>query len=107
MVIDTESVQAAIRDVAEANGARLAPLFGSYARGTATRRSDVDVIFVEQTSARFLDRLAKYFDPLSERLAAPVEVFVYTPDEFRRMRDGFFLRRALSEGITVYEHGKL
>ena len=106
-MIDTESVEAAIRSIAESNGARLALLFGSYARGTQTERSDVDVIFVEETSARFLDRLAKYFDPLSRRLPVAVEVFVYTPDEFRRMRDRPFLRRALAEGTSVYEQGEL
>ena len=106
-MIDTKSVEDAVRDVARANGAKLAVLFGSFARGTQTRRSDVDAIFVEQTPARFLDRLARYFDPLTERLPVPVEVFVYTPEEFRRMKDRPFLRRALSEGITVYEQGEL
>jgi predicted nucleotidyltransferase len=106
-MIDTQLVRDAICDVARANGAKLALLFGSYARGTQTDRSDVDVIFVEETSARFLDRLAKYFDPLCDRLPAPIEVLVYTPDEFRRMKDGFFLRRALAEGIRVYEQGEL
>ena len=31
-------------------------LFGSLARGNATRRSDVDLILIQQTDKRFLDR---------------------------------------------------
>ena len=104
MILDADTIRKAVCEVAQTNGASLAVLFGSYARGTATRRSDVDVIFVEDTDARFLDRLSKYMDPLVDRLRASVEVLVYTPDEFERMRKRAFVRRALEEGIVLYEH---
>ena len=103
-MVSLESVEQAIREVAQANGATLALLFGSYARGTQTQHSDVDVIFVEPTSDRFMARLARYFDPLSERLPVAVEVLVYTPEEFQRMKQGPFVGRAVAEGIKVYEH---
>lgn len=97
----------AIRDaavrVSEANGARLAILFGSYARGTATPRSDIDLIFVEDTDLPFLRRLDRYFDPLADMLHAAVETLVYTPDEFERMRERVFIKRAVEEGIVLYE----
>ena len=103
MVQDLEAIKQAVSEIAKANGASLAVLFGSYARGTATKRSDVDVIFVEDTDARFLDRLGRYMDPLYDRLKTGVEVFVYTPAEFERMKERSFVRRALTEGIRVYE----
>ena len=103
MVHDLEAVKQAVSEIARANGASLAVLFGSYARGTATKRSDVDVIFVEETDARFLDRLGKYMGPLFDRLRTGVEVLVYTPAEFERMKSRSFVRRALAEGIVVYE----
>lgn len=90
--------------MAEANGAKLAVLFGSYARGTATTRSDVDLIFVEDTDLPFLKRIDRYFDPLVDMLRAPVETLVYTPDEFERMKLRPFITRALREGIVLYEH---
>ena len=31
-------------------------VFGSFARGEATRRSDLDLILVQETGKRFLDR---------------------------------------------------
>lgn len=102
-VLDLERIREAVAEIARANGASLALLFGSYARGTATKRSDVDVIFVEETDARFLDRLDRYMGPLYDRLRTGVEVLVYTPAEFERMKDRGFVRRALREGVLVYE----
>ena len=81
----------------------MAVLFGSYARGTATDRSDVAIIFVEETGLRFLERLDRYFDPLVDRLKAHVEAFVYSPEEFERVKDRPFIRRALEEGVVLYE----
>lgn len=89
--------------MARKNRAELAILFGSYARGTATRDSDVDLIFVEDTHDRFLTRLDRYFDPLSERLRTGLEVLVYTPAEFDRMKKRPFVRGALKEGIVIFE----
>ena len=101
--VNLEGIRKAAREVAELNGARLAVLFGSHARGTATAGSDVDMIFVEETEDRFLDRLARYTDPLLDHLGPPVEVFVYTPEEFERMKEGAFVGRALEEGMVLYE----
>ena len=103
MVLELGAIKEAVTEVAKANGASMAVLFGSYARGTATKRSDVDVIFVEETDARFLDRLGKYMNPLYDRLRTGVEVLVYTPAEFERMKERSFVRRALREGVLVYE----
>ncbi len=94
----------AVTLVAARNGASLALLFGSYARGTATHRSDVDVIFVENTDERFLDRLGRYMNPLMDELNTAVEVLVYTPEEFTLMKERSFVKRALKEGVVLYEH---
>jgi hypothetical protein len=36
-----------------------------------------------------------------------VDVFVYTPDEFIKMKKGFFIQRALQEGVVILESRKL
>lgn len=102
-MLDIDIIKDAVADVVRAKKPRMALLFGSYARGTATRRSDVDLIFVEETGKRYIERLDDYFIPLSRRLKTGVEVFVYTPDEFESMKDGPFLKRALEEGIGLHE----
>ena len=96
-------IKTAIHDIAVSNGAHRAILFGSYARGTATRHSDIDIVFVEETAEPFLKRMDKYLYPLLDMLREPVEVMVYTPDEFSRMQGGPFMKRILAEGIIVYE----
>ncbi len=93
--------------IAEENGAELAILFGSYGRGTASRRSDVDVIFVEQTDDPFLRRIDRYLSPIIDRLRLAADVFVYTPKEFMRMRESFFVRKAISDGVVVFERRKV
>ena len=98
-----QAIVSAVRDAAIRCGARKAVLFGSWARRTPTARSDVDALFVEDTSARYLDRLDKYLADLWRSLRKSCDVFVYTPEEFARMAEKPFVRRALSEGIVAYE----
>jgi predicted nucleotidyltransferase len=102
-VVEWETVADAVRETARACGAEKAIVFGSFARGTATAHSDLDVLFVEQTSARFLDRLERYMRLLFDRLGIPAEVLVYTPDEYERMQGGPFMSRIAREGRLVYE----
>jgi uncharacterized protein len=102
-MLSLNTIRRHVRQVARSNGAQRAVLFGSFARGTASAHSDVDLFFVEATDQPFLKRLGRYLDPLSDRLKAGVEILVYTPDEFTRMRDKPFIRRALQEGIVLYE----
>lgn len=46
-MLDQHTIRRVVAEVARLNGARKAILFGSYARGTATAHSDVDLLFVE------------------------------------------------------------
>ena len=79
-------------------------LFGSRARGEASRHSDVDLILVQRTDWRFLDR----YDPLlyELNLALPevaVDLLIYTPEELAHMANRRFVARALREGQVIYE----
>jgi predicted nucleotidyltransferase len=85
-------------------GVLRAVVFGSLASGDATRRSDLDLIVVVSTNKRFLDR---YDDLLSEiSLAVPgrdVDLLIYTPEELDGMTERPFVRKALQQGVTIYE----
>jgi len=96
-----------IAQVARQNGALKAIVFGSYARGTSTCHSDLDVLIIENTSQPFLERIGRYFDALTDRLGPAVEVLVYTPSEIEQIKHRPFIQRALTEGIVVYESGKI
>jgi uncharacterized protein len=86
-------------------GVRPAILFGSCARGAQSRRSDVDLILVMDTSDRFLkrhDRVRGVYECLR---GIPTDILIYTPDELHRMAHRPFLRRALAEGKVIYGDG--
>jgi predicted nucleotidyltransferase len=76
-------------------------LFGSAARGEISPRSDVDLIIVQRTDRRFLDRLDEMY-----RLLLPAvgcDILVYTPEEFERLRtERPFVRRAVAEGVCLH-----
>ncbi|HLE96899.1 MAG TPA: nucleotidyltransferase domain-containing protein [Candidatus Thermoplasmatota archaeon] len=82
-------------------GVRQAFLVGSLARGEVGITSDLDLVIVQETSKRFLDRAAEWTDILEPRCA--VDLFVYTPEEFATLRDRPFLRHALADGRSLLE----
>ncbi|MBU1662305.1 MAG: nucleotidyltransferase domain-containing protein [Chloroflexi bacterium] len=79
-------------------------LFGSWARGEATRRSDVDLILVQNTEKRFLERYDGIFYEMNKVIAdRVVELLIYTPDELAAISHRPFIARALKEGKVIYE----
>ena len=81
-------------------------LFGSAARGDMDEYSDLDVLVVKRTEVRFLERLVEAASYIT--LRRHVDVFVYTPEEFRDMvEDGNpFIESALRGGRIVYEKAR-
>ena len=59
-------------------------LFGSYPAGTATAWSDLDVLVVCDTQEPFVERPRAFADLLD--LGVPVDLLVYTPAEFARLK---------------------
>jgi predicted nucleotidyltransferase len=74
-------------------------LFGSYARGRRDLFTDLDLLVVMDSDEEFVSRSAR----LRQRLAAGVDMdlLVYNPREFERMRHRGFVRRALETGRTL------
>ena len=78
-------------------------LFGSRARGEEDQYSDVDLVIVKETDERFLDRISSVYEILQPICA--IDVLVYTPDEFERMRQegNPFVEKVLQDGMVIYE----
>jgi len=87
-----------------AAGAKRAIVFGSHARGEADVWSDLDLVIVADTDLPFLDRF-RAFRGLYDAYPYPMEILVYTPDEFDRMveDENAFLEQVLKGGIAIYE----
>jgi len=100
---------ASIRSILEESPVRVAILYGSFARGEANERSDVDlaVDFEESLSSvqRTQARLA-LIDQMSRKLrkdAVDVVPLSRMPEEFRRevLADGILLIGSIEEGQDV------
>jgi uncharacterized protein len=74
-------------------------LFGSLARGDLHIGSDIDLIVVKNTEKKFLDRLDEFYLDASE----PLDILVYTPEEFEEMKERPFIKKALMEGRILHE----
>jgi len=74
-------------------------LFGSLARGDVDNTSDIDLIVVKKTDKKFLDRLDEFYEDVN----VAMDVLVYTPEEFRRIKDRKFIKTVNEEGRILYE----
>jgi predicted nucleotidyltransferase len=79
-------------------------VFGSLARGDASRRSDLDLIVIQETEKRFLDRYEGLLKEIVQAVSGrDVDLLIYTPQEFAQMADRPFIAAALREGKVIYE----
>jgi len=84
-------------------GAERVVLFGSYARGTVSEDSDVDLLVICSFEGKSVDQSVRIRMKLRPQFA--VDLLVRTPDKVRqRMEMGDdFLREILEEGKVLYE----
>jgi predicted nucleotidyltransferase len=82
-------------------------LFGSYARGEATRDSDIDLLVVEDepfgASRSRRGELRRIRRALS-RFRVPKDILLYSRDEVRQWRPALnhVIGRAYREGVVLY-----
>jgi len=78
-------------------------LFGSYARGTPTRDSDVDLLIIMPVSGSKREKRIEIGVALHD-IRIPKDIIVATPDEVERRKNlvGTIIRPALEEGKVLY-----
>jgi predicted nucleotidyltransferase len=102
--LTVELVQKCLTPVFRHYGILKAVVFGSVARGEPSPYSDVDLILVQNTEKRFLDRYEGIsFDLAKAFPYAVIEALIYTPEEMTRMQKRRFIATALYEGKVIYE----
>jgi len=84
-------------------GAEKVVLFGSYARGTVTEDSDVDLLVIGPFEGRSVDRSVEIRMKLRPRF--PVDLLIRTAEKVQqRIQMGDeFMREILEEGKVLYE----
>jgi len=79
-------------------------LFGSLANGKVQEWSDIDLVVIKETKARFIKRMQEVGLMTSPRLG--VDFIVYTPEEFENMikDDNYFIKdEVLKKGKVLYD----
>jgi predicted nucleotidyltransferase len=99
-----EAFLTVLRPLLREQGARAAWVFGSHARDEADAHSDIDLIVVAPTDRPQVERFRDYLPAILEA-GVGVDLFVYTPGEFERMKaeERPFLTTALEGAKLVYE----
>jgi predicted nucleotidyltransferase len=88
------------------HGILKAVLFGSFARGRQSKKSDIDLILIQETSKPYFERFEGLLQELDGVIPGrDLEVFVYTPEELGRISHRKFIQQALQEGKVIYESG--
>jgi len=100
----SETLPRAVKHIAENLNPDKIILFGSYAHGTPTPDSDVDLLVVMRTEASSSDRSWSVSRLLIPR-PFPVDILVHTPHELSQAikKGDFFLEDVLSQGKVLYE----
>ncbi len=79
-------------------------IFGSHARGQASRHSDLDIMVIKDTDAGQFDRIREVSELVRPR-PLPLDILVKTPEEIEhRLEIGdCFIREIMDEGVVAYE----
>jgi len=102
--MDTSLLQKRLNPVFKKHKIRKAILFGSFARGESSSRSDVDLILVKKTRQRFFDRYDSILLELNKALPEQgVDALIYTAEELEALKGRSFIAQALKEGKVLYE----
>jgi predicted nucleotidyltransferase len=88
----------------EKQGVLKAVIFGSFARKTQSRKSDLDLMIIVPTKERFFERY-EAFNEIFELIPGPaIDMLIYTPEEFKNISHRAFIQNIVKEGATIYEH---
>lgn len=100
----SETLPEAVQRIVQALRPEKIILFGSYACGTPTPDSDVDLLVVMETEARAVDRYLAVSQLLVPRPFA-VDILVKTPQEIQRAltQGDFFIEEIVTQGKVLYE----
>lgn len=102
--INIEKITERLTPIFMKNNVEKAILFGSSARGTQTRKSDLDLVIVLKTDKRFFDRYDDFEEIHNVVKGFSVDMLIYSPEELMRISHRKFIKTILSKGKVIYEH---
>lgn len=105
-MVAMNDIQAVVDRIAEAYDPECVVLFGSYARGTATSDSDVDLLVILSFEGKSFWKSLEITNRVNPPFA--VDVLARRPDDTqRRYAQGDpLIREALDQGRVLYERSR-
>ncbi|MEA3399952.1 MAG: nucleotidyltransferase domain-containing protein [Armatimonadota bacterium] len=99
-----QQVQEVVDRIVEGYDPEKIIIFGSFARGTWTEDSDLDLLVIKDTDARWLDRVVEVSGFCTPRLLS-MDIIVSTPREVRDAlpHSELFMREVMREGVVAYQ----
>ena len=103
-MISEEQIQEIVQKIVEGYQPEKIILFGSYANGTPTEDSDLDLLIVKEVKEHKLER-GRVVRKLLRGSLVPIDILVYTPSELNKWKDlpVAFEQEVLRTGKLVYE----
>jgi len=102
--MNIEEISRRLKPIFKKNNVEKVIVFGSGARGTHTRRSDLDLLIVLKTDKRFFARYEDFEEIGYLLKGRNVDMLIYSPEELENISHRKFIKTILSEGRIVYEH---
>jgi uncharacterized protein len=96
-----------IREIVQQIAERFRPqkviLFGSYAQGTPTKDSDVDLLVIMETNEQALHAAARISAAIDHPF--PLDILVFRPSELKASleRKGVFATEVMAKGLVLHE----
>jgi predicted nucleotidyltransferase len=102
--LTVDTIKQLLEPVLRKYGIQKAILFGSYARGAQSRKSDIDLILIQETDRRYFDRYEGVLREMQDQIPGrDLEVLIYTPEELKRISHRRFIQDAVQQGRVIYE----
>jgi len=98
-----KGIQQIVQQIVDRFHPRKVILFGSYARGTPTADSDVDLLVVMETDENPLHTAARISASIDHPF--PLDILVFRPSELQASfeRQGIFATEVMTNGVVLYE----
>ena len=103
MLIGTDSIQKVVAQIVQEFRPERVILFGSYASGTPTPGSDVDLLVVMPCEGKETRKAIEILHSIAPKI--PIDLLVRTPErlEQRLTWNDFFLHEVMEKGQLLYE----
>lgn len=85
-MVTQEQIQELVKEIAQNYQPEKIYLFGSYANGTPTKDSDIDLFIIKETDKRRIERSWEVREGIKNYINS-MDIIVYTPNEIKEAMD--------------------